>query len=229
MKIKFAFLVVISIPFLWAADFWADKDFTSWTQKECEALLTKSPWVFSNSLSQVNDFGPMAVGNAGEREKTVTFRFRVLSAKPVRMAFGQLQLLGKPGDSAFLGQIKQMIETPADKDNRIVMQLDFSVRPPGDSSVRDIHSFLLNSHFSDFRDNTYLSDSEKALVPLLDYHPPSPRQPNAVFIFPRLNDKGAPYFDGKEKWIALKTEILTYKIYARNPVEKMKFRETFEF
>jgi len=227
MKILSALLFIISISFLWAADFWADKDYTSWTEKECETVLNKSPWVFSSSLSQVNSFS-MGMGET-ERERTVTFRFRMLSAKPIRMAFGQLQLLGKPGDAAVGDQMKQMVEMPPDKDNRIAVQVDFSVRPAGDSSAREIHSFLLGAHLSDFRDNTYLGSSEKDLVPLLEYRPPNPKQPNAVFIFPRLDDKEVPFFSGNEKWISLKTEIQKYKLYARNSAEKMKFRGTFEF
>jgi len=77
MRIAAAFLIVISVSFLWAADFWLDKDYTSWTQKECETLLTKSPWVFSNSLFESNNFGSMTAGEGNERERTVTFRFRI--------------------------------------------------------------------------------------------------------------------------------------------------------
>ncbi len=230
MRIVSVLLVVISVSFLWAADFWVSKDYTSWTQKECETLLTKSPWVFTNSFFQVNNYGPLSSGgNQAEPERTVTFWFRSLSAKPIRMAFGQLQLLKKPGDTAVADQMKQTIETPPDENNRIVLQIDFSVKPAGGSTLRDIHSFLLNAHFPNFRDNTYLSSSKKGNIPLLEYRAPSPKQSNAVFIFPRVDEKGEPYFDGSEKWISLRSEIGTYKVYARNPVEKMKFQGTFEF
>jgi hypothetical protein len=228
MKIARAFLLVISVSFLWAADFWVAKDYTSWTQKECETVLTKSPWVFSNSLFESNNFGSMTAGEGLERERTVTFRFRMLSAKPIRMAFGQLQLLGKPGDSTLADQMKQMIETAPDADNRVVLQIEFSVKPASDPAVREIHSFLLRANLSDFRDNTYLSSSKKGNIPLVEYRAPNPKQTNAVFIFPRQDEKSG-FFDGTEKWISLRTEILSYKIYARLPVEKMKFQGTFEF
>ena len=127
-------------------------------------MLTKSPWVFSSALFESNNFGSMTAGEGESRERTVTFRFRFLSAKPIRMAFGQLQLLGKPGDVALADQMKQMTETPPDADNRIVVQVDFSVKPASDSVVRDIHSFLLRANLSDFRHNTYLSSSEKGNV-----------------------------------------------------------------
>ncbi len=230
MRIVSVLLAVISVSFLWAADFWVNKDYTSWTQKECENLLTKSPWVFTNAFFQSNDFGPISAGgNQVEPEKTVTFWFRPLSAKPIRMAFAQLQLLSKPGDTALADQMKQTIERPPDENNRIILQIDFSVKPAGGSTLRDIHSFLLNAHFPNFRDNTYLSSSKKGNIPLLEYRAPSPKQSNAVFIFPRVDEKGEPYFDGNEKWISLRTEIMTYKIYVRNSVEKMKFRGTLEF
>ena len=31
---------------LWAADFWDKADYTSWSQKDCEQMLAKSPWAF---------------------------------------------------------------------------------------------------------------------------------------------------------------------------------------
>jgi hypothetical protein len=228
MKLLSALLLVFLVSFLWAADFWVEKDYTSWTQKECETVLTKSPWVFSTALFQSDNFGSMNAGE-GARERTVIFRFRLLSAKPIRMAFGQLQMLEKPGDAGVADQMKQMVETAPDKDNRVAVQIDFSVKPPGDPAVRDIHSFLLRAHLSDFRDNTYLSASKKENISLLEYRAPGPNQPNAVFIFPRVDESGAPVFDGSEKWISLRTEILNYKIYARSSVEKMKFHGTFEF
>ncbi len=229
MKIASAFLFA-SISFLWAADFWAEKDYTAWTQKECETLLTKSPWIFSNALFEGGNFGPLSAGgDQVSKERTVTFRFRLLSAKPVRMAFGRLELLQKPGDPSLAQHIAGMIEAPADPANRIVVQLEFSVRPPGDPVVRDIHSFLLNGNLSRFRDNTVLASSKKVIVPIIEYRAPNAKQTNAVFVFPRFDEKGALYFSGDEKWVSLRTEILNYKIYARNPGDKMKFQGQFEF
>jgi len=229
MKKVCALVFIISVSFLWAADFWVDKDYTTWSQKECETLLTKSPWVFSNALFEANPYVPMTGGDQVTRERTVTFRFRFLSAKPVRMAIGRLQLLQKPGDSSLGEQIKGMVEQPADQANSILVQVEFSVTPPGDPVVRDIHSALLNGNLSRFRDSTVLGSSKNVIVPVVEYRAPNARQTNPIFVFPRVDEKGNPYFTGDEKWVSLRTEILNYKIYARNSVEKMKFRGTFEF
>lgn len=228
MKIASAFLLVISVSFLWAADFWLQKDYTTWTRKECETLLTKSPWVFTNSLFQAESFAPLEAGGRTSADRTVTFRFRLLSAKPVRMAFGRLELLENPNDNSLAERIARMVAAPADQPNHILVQIDFSVKPPSDPDLRNIHSFLLRANLSDFRD-TVLASSDKVTVPIIEYRAPNAERTNAIFVFPRVDEKGVAYFKGDEKWLSIRTEIMNYRLYARNQVNKMKFHGEFEF
>lgn len=223
----FFFLAGSALLVAQGSEFWNTKDYSAWTQKECEKILTSSPWVFSNTFSEVSGFG-MNPGQS-EREKRVMFRFRALSAKPIRMAFGRLEILHKPNEPGISTRIAEMIQAPTDKENHIIIQVEFSVDPPGDSRSHDIQRFLLNANLSDFRDNTKLSSSDKQMVAPVEYRAPNPRQPHAAFVFPRHAETGQDIFRGTEKWISFQTEISGFKVYQRMRADKMKLRGEFEF
>jgi len=205
-----------------ASDFWASKQFQTWDENECRRVLTKSPWAFSNSFGNVANLGMIETGGRGERETNIIFRFRFLSAKPIRMAFVRLQSLRLPGGMPY-AQMQQMVESPADHQDRIALQLEFEVEPPSSMELREIHSFLLNATLADFRDNTRLDSSKSASISPMEYLAPTKLRTNPALIFPRLNSKKQPVFTGDEKWISFKTEILAYRIYQRLKPKEMIF------
>ena len=38
------FVLLLTSTLLWAGDFWEDKEFTQWSEKDVEKLMTNSPW-----------------------------------------------------------------------------------------------------------------------------------------------------------------------------------------
>ena len=42
---KLSVLLFLFALCMWAADFWATKPFTDWSEKEVQKVLTDSPWV----------------------------------------------------------------------------------------------------------------------------------------------------------------------------------------
>jgi hypothetical protein len=171
----------------------------------------------------VANIGMIETGARGEREQTVTLRFRFLSAKPIRMAFTRLQLLKNPAGAPPEAKLRELVDSPADPQNRIALQIEFSVDPPSAMEVRRIHSFLLNASLADFRDNTRLESSNKVIVSPIEYLPPNQNRSNGSLIFPRTNEKGESLFAGQEKWISFRTDISGYKVYYRMKTDKMKF------
>ncbi len=208
--------------FLLAADSWEGKPFTAWDQKECAAVLTKSPWAFASSFETVGNLGMIDPGARGEREQRVTFRFRFLSAKPIRMAFTRLQLLKNPAGAPSEARIRELVDSPADPQHRIALQIEFAVDPPSAMEVRRIHNFLLNASLANFRD-TRLESSNKVIVSPVEYLSPNQNRTNGCLIFPRANEKGESLFTGQEKWISFRTDISGYKVYYRMKTDKMKF------
>ncbi len=223
MKPQLCVVVLIaSAVCLLAADSWEGKPFTAWDEKECASVLTKSPWAFGNSFGDVTNLGMIETGGRGEREQKVTFRFRFLSAKPIRMAFTRLQLLKNPAGAPPEAKIRELVDAPGDPQNRIALQIEFSVDPPSAMEVRRIHNFLLNASLANFRD-TRLESSNKVIVSPVEYLAPNQSRTNASLIFPRTNEKGESLFTGQEKWISFRTDISGYKVYYRMKTDKMKF------
>ncbi len=225
MRPKLCVLSVVAFTvFLLAEDSWEGKPFTTWDQKECISVLTKSPWAFASSFEgNVSNLGMIQTGVRGEREQRVTFRFRFLSAKPIRMAFTRLQLLKNPAGAPSEARLRELVDSPADPENRIALQIEFSVDPPSDMEVRSIHSFLLNASLADFWDNTRLESSNKVIVAPVEYLSPNPTRSNGCLIFPRTNEKGESLFTGQEKWISFRVGISGYKVYYRMKTDKMTF------
>src|SRR5512135_124868 len=138
--------LLIAVP-LFAAKFWETKDFTTWSDKECNEILSKSPWAYSNSFGEVPPIGDQTAGidrrttgmpdpSFGEAESTQVFEFRLLTAKPIRMALARMQLLQKPNDPALLDQVMKYVNTPPEKE--IVIQIGYRTIPTGSSAAQDI-------------------------------------------------------------------------------------------
>jgi hypothetical protein len=104
--------LVLSIGLLWAANFWEEKPYFEWTEKETEKMLTDSPWgdktlvgdtmVSGGSPAGMSESGGGRGGRRGgggsaasgqdlAQSQSVTVRLH--SATPVRMALAQRALL----------------------------------------------------------------------------------------------------------------------------------------
>ncbi len=241
-----AIFLVFVMP-LFAARFWESKDYTKWTEQECIEMLTKSPWAFSNAFGNV---GPAVLGapadqttaqadpsrittpTYGERESSQIFEFRVLTARPVRAAIAQLQVLRNP---ALKEQARRIVE--AQPGDQIIIQFEYRSEPPGSSAVHDIHSYFLHATLADFRTVTYLASDKVDLLPVKDYLAPNDKRPKPAFVFPRLTDQGEPWFTGREKTITfrslfqpdVKGKKQKYEIFAKMNPKDMWFQKEFSF
>ena len=52
----------------------------------------------------------------GEAESTQVFEFRLMTAKPIRMAMARMQMLQKPNDPALMDQVMKYVNTQAEKE-----------------------------------------------------------------------------------------------------------------
>ncbi len=250
LKRVFLVLLGVAVP-LYAAKFWETKEFGSWSEKECKELLSKSPWAYSNAFgdlpplmnaqgsSQNFPEGGLAAQRAstqpsfGESSNTILFEFRLLAARPVRMAFGQLQLLAKPGDAAVREQVLANVNEPSVKD--IVIQVSYRTIPTGSASVHDIHSYFLHATLADFRTTTYLEGGKRNNISLTNFLAPDQSRSNPVFVFPRFDSSGEPMFTGAEKSITLRSEFTPeirgrkqkYNIFVKMNPKDMRFKDEF--
>ena len=234
---------------LWAADFWENAEYTSWAKKDCEQMLTKSPWAFQ--YTHTNFYRPatnISAGpgtttegetnaslepQSGERESHITFQFMLLSAKPIRMASAQLGLIQSPQLKA---QAEQFVNQPVG--NEILVQVQYTSRPPGISAIHDIQNYFRRATINDFQGNTFLTSSERKVpIHILRYEPPTEKNPFGLFVFPRFDPSGKPYFTGKEKSITLRSDLKipiaqrggreSYSIFVKMEPKKMVLRDEF--
>ncbi len=244
-KALFVIALLSAVP-LFAAKFWEAKDFTTWTDKECTEVLSKSPWAFSNSFGEVPPIGDQTAGierrmdgipepNFGAAESTQVFEFRLLTAKPIRMALARMQLLQKPNDPALMEQVMKYVNTPPAKE--IVIQIGYRTVPAGSSAVHDIHRYFLGASVADFSSNTSLACKESGVVPIAAYLPPGTNRSFPAFVFPRLDGSGEPNFTAKTKEITFRSEFtpmvgnkrMTYNIFVKMNPKKMMFKQELTF
>ena len=229
----FAILVLFAVPLL-AAKFWETKKFAEWSEKECNELLKKSPWALSQGFGQFAPIGQMA-GTYGERESQVFFHFRLMSAKPVRMALARLQTMKQPASAALQQQVEKYVN--ADPGNEIVIQIDCSTQPPSDSALYDISQFLRSATLATFNTTLFLVAPDKDQVAPVSYIPPGPRNPQGLLVFPRFDASGKPHFTGDEKSITLRGPLRiqtkgtarTFDIFVTMKPKDMKFEDSFAF
>jgi hypothetical protein len=234
---------------LWAVDFWEKADYTTWSQKDCEQVLTKSPWAFqyvhtnfyrpATNISTGPDTTTEGQASArlepqsGERETRITFQFILVSAKPTRMARARLLLLQSPNMTA---QAEQFVNQPASKE--IPIQVQYASRPPGISAIHDIQSFFRRATINDFQANTTLTSSDsKEPIHISRYEPPTEKNAFGLFVFPRFDPSGKPYFTGKEKSITLRSDLKiplaqrvgveNYSLFVKMEPKKMVFQNEF--
>ena len=193
-------LTLMVMPLL-AADFWEKKDYSTWSEKECMNLLRKSPWAFGESFRTTSNLGS---AETGVRETTEIIEFRLLTAKPIRMAYGQLQLLQNTGNEVLKEQIAKYVEAPPG--NEIMVQVSYRTIPSG-GFMSHLHGFFARATLSTFASTTYLISADGEQISMSEYLPWNSDRPNPIFVFPRLADDGEPYFTGKEKSIALRSEF----------------------
>ena len=248
-----AALCVVFSGVLWAADFWQQKEYTAWSQKDCEQMLTKSPWAYQ--YDHTNFYRPAtniansnAGGNAtltegqtnaslepqqGERETRIIFQFILATAKPIRMARAQIGMLQSPDMKA---QAEQFVNQPVGKE--ILIQVQYTSRPPGISAIHDIQNFFRRATINDFQGNTFLTSSDsKQPIHISRYEQPNEKTPFGLFVFPRFDESGKPYFTGKEKSITLRSDLKipiaqrggreNYSIFVKMDPKKMTFQNEF--
>ncbi len=240
-------IVLIAAP-LFAADFWETKEFTKWSEKECLEILSKSPWAYSNSFGNVPPIGDQTAGIDkrfsgasepmwGEVESTQVFEFRLLTARPIRMALARLQMLQKPGDLSLRDQAMKYVN--AQPGREIVIQIGFRTVPNGTSAsaVHDINRYFMGATLADFRTSTSLASERSGVVPLEAYLPPGPGRSFPAFVFPRFNANGEPNFTSETRQISFRSELsptvasqkMKYDIFIRMNPRQMLWKEEFAF
>jgi hypothetical protein len=192
------------------------KPFPEWSKSEAEAIINDSPWAKRQELRiKFDKETQVAAGSytpkAGVVDTTATnakievttampvdfiFTLRLRSALPVRQALVRLKALEtnveKMSDqqrAAFDTQMKGLLECPACAANYVVTLSSKSKNNPGADAV---FATFKGGRLADLQRYVYLANERGERRPLVYFVPPKAPGEEAVFFFPRVDEKGAP-------------------------------------
>jgi len=203
-----------------AQDFWMTKSFIRWDKNEIEKMLGDSPWAQSQKVrvqieGRTNAAAGSVVGNvsiAPTITTTVsntttapsidyTFTLRLRSAVPIRQALIRKNQLGKQKlDKKELEQFEKrqngILECPACQDNYI---LTLSAKSNENKNYDPIFEFFGKARFEDLKRYIILQNDHGEKRELVHFTPPKIAGDEAIFFFPRYDEKGNPLFKAESK------------------------------
>ena len=219
-------VIAVTFPVL-AAKFWDKRDYSSWTEENCLTLISDSPWVTEyRKRYQIRE------------QWAHVLRFTFLSAEPIKRAIAQLRFIDNPGRPNFRAQVEKWMKA-SPKDEIIISVTSFAVPASFAEDIlrpEEVSRYFREVSFEQLAEKTKLiAGRSKKQAPLKKYIPPSSRSPYPLFIFPRLDESGQPFFTGNDKSVELRTELnmsilggkTRYKVRAKWKVRDMTFKNNF--
>ncbi len=243
-KIALATLIsFLSLTSLLAADFWDQKPYNEWTQKECERILADSPWAYPYAITGVSIPGMMnfetsrqtpsrsfgdsnAGGSTGDREVHLIMQIRFLTAKPLKAAIGQMRLIADPENTVLESQVKQYV----DQENgpEVAVEITFRSEPEGHPAIRQIEGFFRTATLPSLQNKVWLSEGSRDVhVPILRYQGPYEGYSGALLFFSRFDESGKDYFENPEDDILFHLEADFGMVDLLTKTKNMRFNDEF--
>ena len=189
--------------------------FQDWSKKEAEQVLEDSPWAVKQEVrlrfaSQARRIAGGTVpsettgglidttsntAELGGAEAPVDFQFtlRLRSALTVRQAVVRLKQLeaksamGEKDRAAFEAKLKGLLECPACEQNYVLTLSSKSKERPG---ADPIFTTFKGGRLADLQRYIFIANSRGERRDLIHFVPPKAPGEEAVFYFPRFNEKG---------------------------------------
>lgn len=225
---QLAFLLLLLPGLAIGAQFYKEKPYTEWSEKDAKKLLSNSPWAYTYTFTEIPErFTDIGRNTAGETELKVNFRIRWLSAKPVRQAIARLAMTQKHAEpnAALAEKLDQFVNRAFPE--HIVIAVDFD---SNDGRLQGAVLQVMNNLLaSQLHNNTYLVKNNGEKVWLTDYQRPRGDGIGAQFVFPRmLNDK--PFVTSADKEVRFVTELSSrYSLNIRFKVADMVYHGQLEY
>jgi len=191
---------------------WLTKPFSEWTKSQAEAVLNDSPWAVHQELrikfdketqTAAGSYSGVSSAAAAQSRTEVTsqipvdfiFTLRLRSALPIRQALvrlRQLQDISKMNEkerASFNVQTNGLLDCPACANNYVLTLSSKSTNSPGADAV---YTLFKGARLADLQRNVYIANETGERRELVYFVPPKTPGEEAIFFFPRLNDKGRP-------------------------------------
>src|SRR5882762_3450346 len=202
------------------------KPFSEWSKKDAEKILSDSPWARQQEVrikfdketqKAAGSYSGVSSAAAAQSETEVSsqvpvdfvFTLRLRSALPVRQAMVRLKNLETNFEkmtveqrAAFEKQTKGLLDCPACAANYVVTLSSKSKNSPGADAV---YATFKGGRLTDLQRYVYVANERGDRRTLIHFVPPRAPGDEAVFFFPRADEKGAPLLtpDDKELLINL--------------------------
>lgn len=209
MKTGFALLMGLALllPFAVAGNEKDKKQWTEWTQKEAEKILSNSPWAQTQTDTDTSEmfFAPTAdprtagarapnsdsrlAQGATNQATNLKYGVRFFSARPIRQAFMRLiQLKQKDLEPDVLNRMKGFAEMESPDSIIIAVTIEGTDK----RSLNQVMQLFNSATSGTLKNTTYLERNDGKRLFLEDYAVPGRDGFGARFIFPRVVD-GKPF------------------------------------
>jgi hypothetical protein len=198
-----------------AQELW-QKSASDWSKEETEKILNKSPWAVSQELRIQYQGGLRPVAGTGnivagmvesgtEPPTDFTFTLRLRSGTPIRLALVRqkeieenFEKLKGEARSAFIQKYRGLVECPACAENYVLTLSSKSKSNPGADAV---YTAFGGAKLADLKRYIYLQNEKGEKRELAHFIPPKAPGEEAVFFFPRFDDKGKLLFTTDNKYM----------------------------
>ncbi|MEK6281008.1 MAG: hypothetical protein AABN95_11705 [Acidobacteriota bacterium] len=200
-----------------------DNAYSRWSKAEAEKVLNDSPWVSvqevrirkTGTAQRVAGAPPSLVRDetnsiaSGGSDVPIDFIFtlRLRSGLPIREALARLKQLEGKYDSmnekqrdAFDAGVKGLLDCPACENNYVVTLSSKSKNSPGADAV---FTTFKGARIEDIKRYIYIANEHGERRELVHMVPPRAPGEEAIFFFPRLDDKGMPLFTPSSKEVVV--------------------------
>lgn len=179
---------IVLVPSISGKDFWHEKSYKEWSEKECQRILQNSPWARDYTEKNVSIMGSddRTLSDGGQPYRKFQIQFR--SALPVRQAIIRLAQITNQYDD-LKPELKQQFDQQAESFLSQDMGPIVIVYVIYETNIPTLYLSLTQewkSRTTEMLKNTvYLYGSKGDKVPLQQYVPPQGDQRSFQFIFPR--------------------------------------------
>ena len=197
-----------------------DNSYKKWSKRDVDRVLNESPWVSVQEVrirregqaqriagappSLTRDETNSVASGGSDIPVDFIFTLRLRSASPIREALVRQKQLDAKYDSmdekqqaAFDAGVKGLLDCPACTGNYVLTLSSKSKNSPGADAV---FSTFKGARIEDIKRYIYLANERGERRELVHFVAPRAPGDEAIFFFPRLDEKGNPLFraDSKE-------------------------------
>jgi len=170
------------------------KPWSEWSKKDAQKILDNSPWGQTQVQTDTSKVGFTPSSGIGDLSNAarLNFRIRLVSAKPIRLAFLRLLQLDTRAAPEQVRQLQEFVDMSFE--DVIVVAVSFDSEQPRviGAALRSFNSGVTSL----LAGTTYLAVDGRPRNFLKEYQPPGNDGLGAKFIFARVVD-GAPFINSK--------------------------------